>query len=56
MLLVNTVNKIYGQKAVSEHPRMPRLFQHAVLTQEGKHGSKDKSDDLQQAGGSCNSG
>lgn len=48
MLLVNTVNKIYGQKAVSGHPRMSQLFQRTVLAQEGNHCSQDKRGDLQQ--------
>lgn len=53
MLLVNTVNKVPGRKAVSEHPRMPKLFHHAVLAQEENYCSQDQSVNFQQASGNC---
>lgn len=53
MFLVNTVSKIPGRKAVSEHPRMPKLFHYAVLAQEENYCSQDQSVNFQQASGNC---
>lgn len=53
MLLVNTVNKVHGRRALGEHPSTPQMFRHPPLAQEANHCSHDRSGNLPQASGNC---